>query len=137
MKYKSEITGIEYNTEKECLDAEARYCAATQNALRSSELEHIYAQDAKARDLVKEYQDTVIAQTRRVNEARETAKAAIEESYKTTMRELGKLDDMIDNYEKTYGVEIDWSGRTDRPVSKARDTEVAQGFIDRMLDWFN
>ena len=25
MKYKSELTGIEYNTEKECLDADARY----------------------------------------------------------------------------------------------------------------
>ena len=137
MKYKSEITGIEYNTEKEGLDAEARYYAATQNAVRSNELEHIYAQDAKARDLVKEYQDTVIAQTRRVNEARETAKAAIEESYKTAMYELGKLDDMIDNYEKTYGVEIDWSGRPERPVSKARETEIVQGFIDRTLDWFS
>lgn len=137
MKYKSEITGIEYNTEKECLDAEARYYAATQNAVKSNELEHIYAQDAKARDLVKEYQDTVIAQTRRVNEARETAKAAIEESYKTAMYELGKLDDMIDNYEKTYGVEIDWSGRGTRPDKKARDTKIVQGFIDRTLDWFS
>lgn len=27
MKYKSELTGIEYNTEKECLDADARYIA--------------------------------------------------------------------------------------------------------------
>ena len=75
MKYKSEITGKEYDTEKECLDAEVAFQASQK----------------KTDDEKQEFREKIALQNRILNECIESYKAVSEEQDKLIKKAMEKV----------------------------------------------
>ena len=105
MIYKSEITGKEYKTEKECLDDEVAFQAnkAKEENDKQADREKIEIQNRLVKEYASAYEQVCKEQNTLVEKAKETARKAKEEANKKAIAEANYLGEMIFNYQKKYG----------------------------------
>ena len=105
MIYKSEITGKEYKTEKECLDDEVAFQAnkVKEENDKQADREKIEIQNRLVKEYASAYEQICKEQNTLVEKAKETARKAKEEANKKVIDEADYLGEMIFNYQKKYG----------------------------------
>ena len=105
MIYKSEITGKEYKTEKECLDDEVAFQAnkAKEEDDKQADREKIEIQNKLVTEYAVRYEQVCKEQNTLVEKAKETARKEKEEANKKVIDEANYLGELVYEYQKKYG----------------------------------
>lgn len=136
MIYKSEITGKEYKTEKECLDDEVAFTAQQNKKVSEQQEAHdkVELQNKIVKECVHTYEQVIKDQNKVINDAliefntvKEEAQKAKEVAHRKALDETEILGDMLYEYKKKYG-EFVWD-----EDGTVEETNVVMNAIDDFI----
>lgn len=147
MKYKSEITGKEYNTEKECLDAEVAFQAsqkktddekqefrekiALQNRLLNESIEYYRAVSEEQDKLIKKAMEKVREAQEKEKNVRENATQERMKANKKILEENEYLANMVYEYKNKYNETIvEKDGELEFKPNKNDISEILKALFD-------